>query len=340
MKDVNIEQAVPLNVYPQYVPSQRPVNERDRLIGKRFEMPEIGLTLIDFFFTEEDQKFIEGLATEEFTPDSISEAFLQSAFARGIISKVDEDGTRYKLNDFYGMLDVFSVSETEKYHTLSREIRKQLDDWYFDQYVNGLDKDLTHRPTADRVLTLEEMLKFIDERTEPLYWSFCDCKSLSGDCGLPSHTCINFAPGINSFAARGVSEVITKEEAKEVIIKSDKAGLVHTVSDHGICNCCDDCCYLFRSQRERESVGFWPMSPHIVAFDESKCIACGKCTTRCHFNVFTKRGAGRDAQLDVDRKNCIGCALCVQTCPTGALHMADRTDDQMQIAGKRDENAF
>ncbi|MCR5156414.1 MAG: 4Fe-4S binding protein [Butyrivibrio sp.] len=378
MRELNIEQQVPLNVLPEYVPEGRSTTDADRTgsdtagrnnispenltardlaIAAAFKMPDAAIRLIDFFFTEDDRSFIEKYTGKEIPASEIDEEYRKSAFSRGVISKVDPEGERYTLNDFYGMLDVFSVSQTYKYHTLSRSTRKELDDWYFGQYMQGLDPDLTKRPTADRVLSLEEMEEFIDGLKRPLFWSFCDCKSLSGDCGLPSHTCISYAPGINSFAARGCSEEITAEEAKEIVRKADKAGLVHTVSDHGICNCCDDCCYLFRGQKVRNSVGFWPASPHIIEFDAKKCVACGKCLTRCHFKVFameasagnsaatsttapagssaatstTAAPASRNATsapakrtLALTRANCIGCGLCANTCPTGALKLGNR----------------
>ncbi len=334
MRDLDIEQTVALNVFPEYEEGKRGITDKDRIIAQKFKVPDIALGLIDFFFTDEDQDFIASLPGEEFDGAAVSPGYIADAFSRGIISEAEER-SRFRLNDFYGMLDIFSISQTERYHSLSRQTRRMLDDWYFDSYVKSLDADLHVRPTADKVLTLDEMLEFIDDLPEPLYWAYCDCKSLCGDCGLPSHTCISFTAGINSYYSRGVSETITRDEAKDIIRKADDAGLVHTVSSHGICNCCDDCCYLFRAQRVRQSVGFWPESPHIVDYDADKCISCGKCITRCHFGVFEKRTEEGRTVICTDTTRCIGCALCVQTCPVNALSVADRSRTQMQIAGVR-----
>lgn len=332
-KKIDIRQPVPLNVKPEYVPA-RNITEDDRLIAKYFQMPDCALDLIDFFFTKEDQRFILSMGNRTFSKAEADPDYLADAFHRGVVSKADDDGTEWALNSFYGMLDVFSVSQTRKYRSLSREKRRQLDDWYFQSYVDSLDQDMAHRPTTDVIITRDEMLNFIDHETRPLYLNYCDCKSLSGDCGLPSHTCINFVPGTNSFKARGLSQPLTKEEAKDVIRQADEAGLVHTLSEHGICNCCDDCCYLFRAQRVRNSVGFWPKAEHIVAMDADRCIACGRCVKRCHFGVFKKEGNGRAAKIRFDNKTCEGCGLCVNTCPTGALRLTTRTAKDIHVNEK------
>ncbi len=329
---------IPLNVEPVYEIPAGPLTQEDRYIIENMVFPEAAEDLLDFFLTEEDRCMI--LAHEKDSPfpaKDLQRAYAEDAFQRGVISKLDAEGTQYILNSFYGLLDVFAVSQTEKYRSLPYEKRKQIDAWYFRAFMDGLDQDLHVRPTSDVVVTYQEMLDYLDEKAADgsrFYLSPCDCKSLNGDCGAPDHTCISYGTGFNSYAARGIAKPLTLEEAKDIIAQAERGGAVHTYSDNGICNCCSDCCYIFRGQRERQSRGFWPRSPYIIQMDAERCIACGKCVGRCRFGVFEKEGRGKNAKIHMDRETCVGCQLCANTCPTGALSLTQRRADQTQIAGK------
>lgn len=299
----------------------------NNLLIEKFEVPDVAVDYLELFFTKEEADFIEKIDKEIFTEKDIekiiegnAEEFIKNSYRRGIISLADEKEGIYKVGNFYGRLDIFAISETEKYRSIPKEARKAIDGWYFDQYYDSLDKDPKVRPTEDEVLTLQETLDFIDSQDRPVYLNYCDCRSLSGDCNMPTKTCITYKNGINTFVHRGLSEEIDKERAKEVVREADKAGLMHTANPNGICNCCDDCCYLFRGQEKRDSRGFWPKSNHIVEIDKNLCVGCGLCTKRCRFKVFTKEG--RDIQ--VDESKCVGCGICATACPVGALKMKGR----------------
>ena len=297
------------------------------LLIKKFEIPQEAINYVELFFTEEEMYFIENINKDIFNRDDVAriingdaDSFIKDSYRRGIISLADEKEETYKVGNFYGRLDIFAISENDKYKSIPREDRKKIDNWYFDQYYESLDKNPAIRPTEDEILTLQETLDFIDSQERPVYLNYCDCRSLSGDCNMPTRTCITYKNGINTFAHRGLSEQINKEQAKEVVINADKAGLMHTVNSNGICNCCDDCCYLFRGQEKRKSRGFWPKSNHIVEIDKEKCVGCGLCVKRCRFNVFSKEG--RNIQPDLEK--CVGCGICATACPVGALKMKGR----------------
>jgi len=64
-----------------------------------------------------------------------------------------------------------------------------------------------------------------------------------------------------------------------------------------------------------------------LAFDFSKCIACGLCTKACPNNVLSletvkEEGAKKEKLLSytIDLQYCLFCNLCVEVCPTNTLY--------------------
>lgn len=295
--------------------------------AKKFQIPEVAYSSIDKFFTEEEIDFVEKMEQEIFTREDIEkcigknpEEFIKNSYRRGIISIIDEAKRTYKIADFYSRLDIFSISEQEAYRNIPKEDQLALDAWYFDAYYDSLDQDLGVRPTKDEILPIDQVLAFIDKDDRKVYLNYCDCRSLRGECGKPTKTCITYKNGVNSFVHRGLSEEIDKEQAKEVVRQAQKKGLMHTVNPNGICNCCGDCCYLFRGQERRQSIGFWPKTEQIIELNSDTCISCGACIRRCHFGVFTKV----DGRIVADVSKCVGCGICVTTCPAKSLELKGR----------------
>jgi len=302
-------------------------NDQTEIICELFEIPPEGADLITFFFTEEEIRFLLVVSAGETgmpVPAKVPGIDTAKEYRRGLLSKTDETGNFYRLNSFYGFLDVFCISNYEKYQTLPWEKRVLLDEWYFREYLKTLDNG-QDPPTSDRVLPLEEIVEEILSDPRPVYLNYCDCRSLTGACGLPRHTCITYKNGINTFVDRGLSEQIDPERAAEIVRQTEKDGLMHTSAMGGICNCCGDCCYLFRAQQARQSVGVWPASEWIIAQDEDKCVSCGKCMKRCHLQVFAKYSADEGKpSVTADPSKCAGCGICRSTCPTGALKLIRR----------------
>lgn len=284
-----------------------------------FEIPEEGHDLVEFFFEPDEISLILEKQNDTFTADEIGREYADREYRRGVIAKTDDSGDNYMINDFYYFLDVFAVGRTETYYTLPVETRRRLDDWYIDTYIKRLDTS-KGVPTTDKVHPLDEMMRLIDEDPRPFYLNYCDCRILSGRCDKPTHTCITHSDGINTLVDRGYSIKLDKDQVKEIVREADKAGLMHTIAMNGICNCCGDCCYLFRAQKALGSVGVWPATDYIVSMDSSACVGCGLCVKRCHFDVFKRAEDG----ISCDTKGCVGCGICVNTCPTGALQLINR----------------
>ncbi|HBF38121.1 MAG TPA: hypothetical protein DDW50_12455, partial [Firmicutes bacterium] len=309
--------------------------------NERFQVPQAALAVIDQMVTSQEMLLIESLEQESFTVSDVYHllqtkngaswtidrvnALLASAYQRGVIQFGDESQTHYTVGSFYTRLDIFAISETDSYRALPRQTRIALDQWYFEAYLKGLAPDVP-APTADQVVTLEQAKDYLDAVNGPIWLNRCDCRTLAGNCDLPTDTCISFRSGVNTFSHRGWSTPLTKEQAQEVLERADQAGLVHTLNPGGICNCCGDCCYLFRAQRELQSNPArrtWPASPSIAVFHPDSCVSCGLCSTRCPFGAF-EQNAGT---IQYHPDHCRGCGLCQQTCPAGAIEIIKRGNE-------------
>lgn len=316
----------------------------ERAVSRRrfcdiFGVPEIpaALDTIDIMVTPEEQDAVIALtgtfgSTALFSPEDADRVggtgFTARAYRRGVFS-LEDDGSHYRIGDYYTRLEIFAVAEADLYLGLKTEQRRELDAWYFDAYYKRLAIRHDAAPTADAVLTLGEAIEFIESEQRQAYLVNCDCRSLAAGaalagavCGKPLEVCISFRGGANSLAHRGISKPVSKAEAKQVVINADRSGLMHTVNENTICNCCADCCYLSRARRRRNGelgagAVSWPRQTKRVAADASRCSGCALCTERCPFSLFSLEGE----TVSVRAESCIGCGLCVNTCPSGALEL-------------------
>jgi len=154
----------------------------------------------------------------------------------------------------------------------------------------------------------------------------CMCRQMTSSADNPCRLkmpddigCMGFGEVIKTYMKYGYMRQISKEEAFDVIQKARDCGAVHSVFHEmddtklpqiGMCNCCWDCCGIFRSY----NMGVTPLrySCYFMAqiTDNSRCTGCGKCAKYCPtaaIKVVEKKVA-------LDTKKCIGCGQCVHQC--------------------------
>ncbi len=175
----------------------------------------------------------------------------------------------------------------------------------------------------------------------------CICKKeqhiLENGCQKPLEVCLAIAPIPGVFDHHPlIKKSITKEEAYEVLRKSEEAGLVHLTSNvesghYYICNCCGCCCGVLRSMNElgvTEAIN----SAFYAEIDSTVCVACGLCADeRCQIQAITGE-AGENYQ--VIREKCIGCGLCVSTCPTNAIGLVRKEAADLVTPPKDEKEWF
>jgi len=172
----------------------------------------------------------------------------------------------------------------------------------------------------------------------------CACKRVNEEtrsCGLPDETCIIFGNTATfNLNARKTGRQLTYDEALKLIEKLDQYPVVHLVPNMRdvsllLCNCHGDCCdvmipYLDEKTGKisKKMSDLWKKthapSRFVATVDTTKCRSCKLCvTTRCQFGASEfKLYPELDAERAyVDPQFCMGCGVCVITCPGKARTM-------------------
>lgn len=166
----------------------------------------------------------------------------------------------------------------------------------------------------------------------------CVCrkeKSLLGsECDKPLETCLSFGVAADYYLRQGLGREIDREEALEVLQVANDAGLVLQPGNARdalfICCCCGDCCAVLQMAKRHPKPATVLSSPFVAHLDAESCTSCEMCTLRCQMEALEfDNGA---PLLHVDR--CIGCGLCVSTCPTGSLSLVRKSEDDQPFVPK------
>lgn len=268
-------------------------------------------------------------------PMEQAEAFLERAFHRRIINKTTEDGaTLYSPATFYERLDPLSMYEN--WGDVPADARDAVIEWdmqeFIDKYLPIVEEikqnpDAYHKIPNRDVLLLDEALAQVEAATDHVVVP-CDCRCIVQACSRPTETCIRLDEGARMTLAFGHGRKISKDACKAIVINAHRAGLMQTGlrdwREHGLfgfCNCCACDCFPIRAGIRLGMSQQWPRSHYIADRDMDRCIDCGVCTTRCHFEAFYFGDAGT---VEFDPGKCWGCGLCSTTCQEEAIQMVLR----------------
>jgi NAD-dependent dihydropyrimidine dehydrogenase PreA subunit len=121
---------------------------------------------------------------------------------------------------------------------------------------------------------------------------------------------------------------LSVEQAMDACLKMEDAGQIHispnTAQITSTCNCCPCCCVIMQPMTNYGDVHtMLAPSRYRAVIDESKCEGCQDCVERCHFDaVEMKKPAGsKKMKAYIINEHCMGCGLCIFTCPNKAMHL-------------------
>jgi len=174
------------------------------------------------------------------------------------------------------------------------------------------------------------MLEKVIEQARVIAVAHCPCRiraKLRGrGCDHLTEVCLKFDDMAEYLIEKGLGREITKEEALELIKKSEEDGLVHFVDNalgdikHN-CNCCSCCCWALGPIKRRKIPRDLIMATYFIReTDEDECTGCGTCIEICPVNAITL--VNDSAVIDEDW--CVGCGLCVSQCSNSAAKLRQK----------------
>jgi len=181
-----------------------------------------------------------------------------------------------------------------------------------------------------------EDIREVFKAADPITLVHCACKKIdrNRECqdSIPTETCITCGRPAQYNLNRGAGRQLSYEEVMELCDSLDEYPLVHLTGNTNampplICNCHSCCCGVFhRNTQSRKQLNQYALakSRFIAQVDAEKCRGCRICVDkRCPVGAIEMKDypelGGERAYTDPDE--CIGCGLCVITCPTEARKM-------------------
>lgn len=267
------------------------------------------------------------------------EEHLSEMMKRGQIFGIDLGGVK-----MFKMLPwVFGIYEFQHPH-MDRELAEMCK-----EYDKVFSKEFyTKKPQLMQVIPIEkeipnqqqalhyEQVSNIIENSQSFAVFDCVCKKekhlLDEGCDKPLEICTAYAPIPGVFDGLDHYRSISKFDAYELLDKAEEAGLVHLTwnveSGHFfICNCCGCCCGVLRAINESGiSASEVINSYYLAEINPDECTLCGTCKDeRCQVNAIEE---GKDAYRII-REKCIGCGLCVTTCPVEAISLIRKQPEEI-----------
>ncbi len=137
-------------------------------------------------------------------------------------------------------------------------------------------------------------------------------------------TCLVMGGFAKETVASGVGRELSREEMVGMLDRANEVGMVlqpqNTQDPHFICCCCGCCCAILKTVKKLPRPAEYFDANYYAQVEGELCTECRNCADRCEMEAITHNGG----PSSVDLTRCIGCGLCVSTCPEGAIQLFEK----------------
>ena len=267
-----------------------------------------------------------------------TEEMLEELFHKGLMFKSKkETGTIYRMcRDIVQFHDatILWPEAPKEYHNLWLEYMNT--EWF--DYAKLVEKvvktPFTRIVPIGETINAESQIQAIDDvmgildNARRFAVTNCTCRTIDGKCGNELEVCLQVDKSADYSIERGTGRELTRDEAKEIVRRTDAAGLVHVIMNSAskqqfICNCCSDCCQTI-PVFVNEGVKILAPSRFTARVDKDSCTACEACVERCFFGAISMG----DDSAEIDADKCMGCGVCVSECPSDSISLFETRDKE------------
>lgn len=308
---------------------------------------DVHLRLLEKIFTREEADIAAQLSPETESvkeiatrtgrePDELRQQ-LKALARRGLITiELGKGGDRYGLMPF-----VVGIYENQV-DTIDKELAQLFEDYY----QKAFSEVMRVQPQFHRVIPVGETVRnsmeihpyenIVDLVNTAQSWAVLDCicrkqKALIGEaCEHPIDVCMVLSPGPGAFENHPVFHAVTHEQALATLKRASDAGLVHSVSNNQqgiyyICSCCTCSCGILRGIAKLGIANVIARSAFVCTVDETLCSSCENCLSYCQFGALSI-----DVTAQINSMSCMGCGVCVPSCPSEALVLVRRPEEEIK----------
>ncbi len=153
-------------------------------------------------------------------------------------------------------------------------------------------------------------------------------------CAAPQEICMTFNNTAASLIKYGHARRVDEAEGLDLLDQAYENNLVQFGENvreqvNFICNCCGCCCEAMIAARRFAVMHPIHTTPFIPEIRVEDCIGCGICVNTCPVEAMTLVSANdpRRPKKKLSKLNeeiCLGCGLCVRTCPQQNIRLKPR----------------